>query len=106
MGIHLFKSKKLLDVLEYGIEAPVKIALQLENFYILPSREKAPYCIVYSTHVNICIYHVILLKIKIPLCCYASMLVATDKTERGDATYFSWFKQVWFSNNTKQQHNR
>ena len=45
MGIHLFKSKKLLDVLEYGIEAPVKIALQLENFYILPSREKAPYCI-------------------------------------------------------------
>ena len=41
MGNHLFKSKKLLDVLEYGIEAPVKIALQLENFYILPSREKA-----------------------------------------------------------------
>ena len=53
MGIHLFKSKKLLDVLEYGIEAPVKIALQLENFYILPSREKAPYYIYMSSPIII-----------------------------------------------------
>ena len=43
MGIHLFTSKMLSDVLEYPVEVPVKLALQSENFYISPSREKAPY---------------------------------------------------------------
>ena len=33
----------LSDVLEYPVEVPDKLALQLENFYISPSREKAPY---------------------------------------------------------------
>ena len=33
----------LSDVLEYPVEVPVKLALQSENFYISPSREKAPY---------------------------------------------------------------
>ena len=36
----------LSDALEYGREPPVKRAVQLENFYISPSRELAPYCIV------------------------------------------------------------
>ena len=43
MGIHLFTSKMLSDVLEYPVEVPDKLALQLENFYISPSREKALY---------------------------------------------------------------
>ena len=33
----------LPDVLEYCIEAPVNIALEIKNFHILPSWEKAPY---------------------------------------------------------------
>ena len=39
----LFMSQMLPDVLEYCIEAPVKIALEIKNFYILPSWEKARY---------------------------------------------------------------
>ena len=49
MGIHLFTSKMLSDVLEYPVEVPVKLALQSENFYISPSREKAPYYVVIIT---------------------------------------------------------
>ena len=33
----------LPDVLKYCIEAPVKIALEINNFYNLPSREKATF---------------------------------------------------------------
>ena len=39
----LFMSQMLPDVLEYCIEAPVKIVLEIKNFYISPSLEKAPY---------------------------------------------------------------
>ena len=31
MGIHLFTSKMLSDVLEYGVEDPVKLALEIKN---------------------------------------------------------------------------
>ena len=38
----LFMSQMLPDVLEYCIEAPVKITLEIKNFYIEPSEKKHP----------------------------------------------------------------
>ena len=42
MGIGWLTSQMVSNVLEYCQEPPINLAMQIENFYISPFREKAP----------------------------------------------------------------